>query len=69
MTKSDLEGLKNIIERSGAMDSSNRDLIENAIWCIRNGNDYRAESSIRTLAANLRNSGRYDLAEHAARLL
>ena len=39
----DAEALKNWLSRLGDLDSSNDDLIENAIWCLKNGNDYRAE--------------------------
>lgn len=68
MTKYDLEALKNFLDRNGALDSANRDLIENAIYFV-NSNEYRAKDSVRCLARNLENQGKRDLAAHAYRLL
>ena len=48
MRVDDLEGLQNWLSRLGYLESANSDFLENAIWCVENGNDYRAESSVRT---------------------
>lgn len=69
MKLDDVEALKNWLSRLGDLDSANNDLIENAIWCLKNGNDYRAESSLKTLAANLRNAGKSESAKGVERLL
>ena len=42
---------------------------DDAIWCVENGNDYRAESSLRTLASNLRSEGKSEAAKAVERLL
>ncbi len=55
-------------ESSGNL-STNSDFLENAIWCVENGNDYRAESSVRTLASNLRSEGKSEAAKAVERLL
>lgn len=69
MSVNDVEGLKNWLSRLGDLDSANKDLIDNAIWCLKNGNDYRAESSMKALAANLRNAGKAESAKAVERLL
>lgn len=69
MNVSDVEALKNWLSRQGDLNSANSDLIENAIWCLENGNSYRAESSLKTLAANLRNEGQTESAKAVERLL
>ena len=61
MRVDDLEGLQNWLSRLG--------YLENAIWCVENGNDYRAESSVRTLASNLRSEGKSEAAKAVERLL
>lgn len=69
MRVDDLEGLRNWLSRIGDLDSMNSDLLENAIWCIKNGSEYRAECSLRTLASNLRNVGKSESAKAVERLL
>ncbi len=69
MRISDVEALKNWLSRVGALDRANEDLIENAIWCLRNGSDYRAQSSLKSLASNLRNAGKTEEAKAVERIL
>lgn len=69
MSVDDLEGLKNWLSRIGDLDSANADLIENAIWCVKNGNVYRAETSIRALASNLKKMGKSESAKAMERFL
>lgn len=69
MSVSDVEALKNWLSRLGDLDSANSDLIENAIWCLENGNSYRAADSLKTLASNLRNAGKSESAKAVERLL
>ena len=69
MRVDDLEGLQNWLSRLGYLESANSDLLENAIWCVKNGYDYRAEISLRTLASNLRNEGKSEAAKAVERLL
>jgi hypothetical protein len=65
----DVEALKNWLSRLGDLDSANEDLIDNAIWCLKNGNEYRAVSSLKCLASNLRNAGKTESAKGVERLL
>ena len=69
MRVDDLEGLQNWLSRLGYLESANSDFLENAIWCVENGNDYRAESSVRTLASNLRSEGKSEADKAVERLL
>lgn len=69
MRVDDLEGLQNWLSRLGYLESANSNLLENAIWCVENGNDYRAESSLRTLASNLKSEGKSEAAKAVERLL
>lgn len=69
MNVSDVKALKNWLSRVGALDAANEDLIDNAIWCVNNGNEYRAAFSLRGLASNLRNSGKSEEAKSVDRLL
>ncbi|MCQ2744735.1 MAG: hypothetical protein MJ230_08120 [bacterium] len=68
-TEVDVEAVKNMLDRVGDLDGCNRDLIDNAIYCLNNGSSYRAESSLRTLASNLRHAGKSYSAECVERLL
>lgn len=69
MKTDDVMELRGWLSSSGNLDSANRDLIDNAIFCLKNGSDYRAECSIRALAANLRNAGEEELAKAAERIM
>jgi len=69
MTVSDVEALKNWLDRIGCLPGYNEDLIDNAIFSLKNGSDYRAESSLKTLAKNLRNDGKDEAAKAVERLL
>ena len=65
LSKEDIEATKNWLERIGKLDDSyQKDLIEDAIYC----GGYSAERSLKTMAANYRNSGDYDAAEAVERL-
>lgn len=69
MRVEDVERLKNWLERRGALDGFNAELIEDAIYCVKNGSDYRAEGSLKTLARNLRNEGKSEDADEVERFL
>lgn len=69
MNVKDVEALQNWLSRIGDLDSANEDLIEDAIWSLKHGNDYRAEKSMKALAANLRNAGKTESAKAVERLL
>lgn len=69
MNVKDVEALKNWLSRLGALDNANMDLIDNAIWCLKNGSEYRAISSLKGLAANLRNAGKTEEAKGVEQLL
>lgn len=64
-----VESLKNWLKRVGDLDSSNLDLIDDAICSIKRGNDYRAKYSLTGLANNLRNAGKIESAKAVERLL
>ncbi len=55
MKVNDVEALKNWLSRLGCLSGQNEDLIDNAIFCLKNGSDYRAESSLKTLMCLLYN--------------
>ena len=67
MTIREVEALKTDIERY--LDSTGRNLIENALYCLQTGSDYRAECSIRTLKSNLLSEGNYDVARRIELIL
>ena len=69
MNVSDLKGLRNWLDRIGALPSYQEDLIDDAIYNLNNGSDYRAEQSLKTMARNYRNDGNTDAAEAVERLL
>lgn len=69
MKVDDVKALKNWLSRLGDLDSANEDLIDNAIWCLENGYEYRAIQSMKGLAANLRNAGKTESAKAVERLL
>lgn len=62
MSNSDLEALKNFLDRNGGLPSYNMDLIDDAIFA--GAGTYRCEQNLKTLARNLRNDGKKDLAEN-----
>lgn len=69
MSVSDVKAIKNLLSRVGELNSANDDLVENAIWCLEHGNEYRATASMKCLASNLRNAGKTELAKNVDRLL
>lgn len=69
MNKSDLQDLKKWLERNGYLPDYQRDLIENAIFCITHGSEYRAELSMKTMVANYRNDGNFEAARKVENVL
>ena len=69
MSVYDLEGLRNWLNRLGALPGYQRDLIDDEIYSLENGSSYRAEQSLRTMARNYRNDGNTNAAEAVERLL
>ena len=65
----DIEALMNWLDRIGVLDSGNKDLLEDAIFALKSGNDYRAEDRIKTAARNYENDGNRDAAAACERLL
>lgn len=65
----DLEGLLTWLDRIGVLDSGNRALIEDALFALKNGNEYRAERSLKTAERNYRIAGNDNAADAVARLL
>lgn len=69
MNVNELEALQNWLSRTGNLADYNKDLIENAIWCLKNGSDYRAKTSMTTLVKNLKNDGKTEAAKAAEKCL
>ncbi|MBQ7086828.1 MAG: hypothetical protein IJM96_05065 [Clostridia bacterium] len=69
MNVSDLKGLRNWLDRIGALPGYQQDLIDDAIYNLEHGSDYRAEQSLKTMARNYRNDGNTSAAEAVERLL
>jgi hypothetical protein len=65
----DVKTLRDWLDRIGSLPSYQRDLIDNAIWCLEHGSDYRAEESLKTMARNYRNDGDSNAASAVERLL
>jgi hypothetical protein len=65
----DVKTLRDWLDRIGSLPSYQRDLIDNAIWCLEHGSDYRAEESLKTRARNYRNDGDSNAASAVERLL
>ena len=63
MTNSELQTLKDFLDRNGGLDDGyNRDLMEDALNA--GAGTYRCEQSLKTLAHNLRIDGKNDLADN-----
>lgn len=69
MRVSDVEALRNWLDRIDSLPSYQRDLIDDAIYNLEHGNDYRAEQSLKTMARNYRNDGDSNAADAVERLL
>lgn len=69
MSVSDVKALRNWLDRIGSLPGYQRDLIDNAIWCLENGSEYRAKDSLKTMARNYRNDGDSNAADAVERLL
>lgn len=69
MSVSDVKTLRSWLDRIGSLPSYQRDLIDNAIWCLENGSEYRAIDSLKTMARNYRNDGDSNAADAVERLL
>ncbi len=65
----DLEGLLNWLERIGALDGSNKDLVEDAIFALKSGNEYRAQERLKVAEYNYRRNGNNNAADAVKRLL
>ena len=68
-SRDDFEGLLNWLSRLGVLDAQNRDLIEDALFAVENGSQYRAERDLRTAAYNFRKAGQSEAAKAVERLL
>lgn len=69
MSVSDLKVLRDWLEQAGSLPGYQRDLIDNAIYCLDNGYITRAEDSLKTMARNYRNDGDTNAARAVERLL
>ena len=69
MRVSDVEATKNWLDRIGSLPRYQEDLIDDAIWNLEHGNEYRAEQSLKTMARNYRNDGDSNAADAVERLL
>lgn len=69
MDKNDLLALKNWLDRAGYLSSYQEDLIDDAIYALEHGSDYRAEQALKTMARNYQNEGNSDGARAVERLL
>lgn len=69
MCISDLKVLRDWLERAGSLPGYQRDLIDNAIYCLENGYSSRAEESLRTMARNYRKDGDTNAERAVERLL
>ena len=69
MNVNDVSALRNWLDRIGSLPSYQRDLIDDAIFNLEHGNDYRATQSLKTMARNYRNDGDNNAAEGVERLL
>lgn len=69
MRVEDVERLKNWLERREALSGFNADLMDDAIYCVKTGSDYRAEFSLKTVVRNLRNEGKSEDADEVERFL
>ena len=69
MRVGDVEALKNWLDRIGSLPGYQKDLIDDAIWNLEHGNDYRAEQSLKTMARNYRNDGDSNAASAVERVL
>ena len=55
-----VKDIMRMLDRAGKLGGNQRDLIENAIYCLENGQSYRAEQSLKTMARNYGNEGDSD---------
>lgn len=69
MNISDVQTLRDWLDRIGSLSSYQRDLIDNAIYCLNNGHSSCAEDSLKTMARNYRNDGDSNAASAVERLL
>ena len=69
MNVSDVQALRNWLDRIGSLPGYQRDLIDDAIYNLEHGSNYRAEMSLKTMARNYRNDGNQDAADAVERLL
>ena len=64
-----VKDIMRMLDRAGKLGGNQRDLIENAIYCLENGQSYRAEQSLKTMARNYGNEGDSDAEREVEQLL
>lgn len=70
MRVSDLEALRNWLDRIGELDRVNKGLIDDAIWYLKKeGNEYRAKSALKGVLGNYKSAGKTEAAKAVDRLL
>lgn len=65
----DLQSLEAWLERIGSLPSYQRDLIDDAIFCVENGMAYRARQDLSVMVSNYRNDGDDNAATAVERVL
>lgn len=69
MKTEDVRALINWLSRTGDLDSHNEDLLEDAVFNLENGNNYRSERSLNAVADNFKSSGKTEAEKAVRRLL
>lgn len=62
MNISDIEDLKKELSKDNALDKVNKELLDDAIWYIKNGYTARAIIALKGVKANLINAGKTNAA-------
>lgn len=69
LTKSELQDLKGMLAASGSLPSCQEDLIDDAIFSVQNGSEYRAQQALKTMMRNYQNEGNSEAARLVDRVL
>ena len=69
MTKSELQDLKGMLAASGSLTSCQEDLIDDAIYSVQHGSEYRARQALTTMMRNYQNEGNSESARLVDRVL
>lgn len=70
MRVSEVEAVRNWLDRIKELDSVNKGLIDDAIWYLKKeGNEYRAKNALKTAYSNYKNAGKTEAAKAVDRLL